>query len=66
LVDNDAAGDRGVPDLAEELVTAQNLSVELAHPGYVARLKRSPDKIHLNDAHLLHRRVSDCAPNQRC
>jgi transposase len=27
--------------------------VELAHPGYVARLKRSPDKTDLSDAHLL-------------
>jgi transposase len=43
----------GAADMAEELATQQNLPVELAHPGYVARLKRSPDKTDLGDAHLL-------------
>ena len=43
----------GAADMAEELATAQHLPVELAHPGYVARLKRSPDKTDLGDAHLL-------------
>src|SRR5262245_62089177 len=43
----------GAADIAEELATEQNLPVELAHPGYVARLKRSPDKTDLSDAHLL-------------
>jgi transposase len=43
----------GAADMAEELATEQNLPVELAHPGYVARLKRSPDKTDLGDAHLL-------------
>ena len=43
----------GAADMAEELATAQQLPVELAHPGYVARLKRSPDKTDLGDAHLL-------------
>ena len=43
----------GAADMADELATAQNLPVELAHPGYVARLKRSPDKTDLSDAHLL-------------
>jgi transposase len=43
----------GAADMAEELATTQNLPVELAHPGYVARLKRSPDKTDLADAHLL-------------
>jgi transposase len=43
----------GAADLAEELATTQSLPVELAHPGYVARLKRSPDKHDLGDAHLL-------------
>jgi transposase len=43
----------GAADMAEELATEQNLPVELAHPGYVARLKRSPDKTDLSDAHLL-------------
>lgn len=43
----------GAADMAEELATTQSLPVELAHPGYVARLKRSPDKHDLGDAHLL-------------
>jgi transposase len=43
----------GAADMAEELAARQNLPVELAHPGYVARLKRSPDKTDLGDAHLL-------------
>jgi transposase len=43
----------GAADMAEELATRQNLPVELAHPGYVARLKRSPDKTDLGDAQLL-------------
>ena len=43
----------GAADMAEELTTQQHLPVELAHPGYVARLKRSPDKTDLADAQLL-------------
>jgi transposase len=43
----------GAADMAEELATEQSLPVELAHPGYVARLKRSPDKTDLGDAQLL-------------
>lgn len=43
----------GSADLAEELVTMRNHTVELAHPGYVNRMKRSPDKHDLGDAHLL-------------
>ena len=43
----------GAADMAEELAARQGLSVELAHPGYVARLKRSPDKTDFSDAHLL-------------
>jgi transposase len=43
----------GAADMAEELAAHQQLPVELAHPGYVARLKRSPDKTDLGDAHLL-------------
>lgn len=43
----------GAADMAEELATEHALPVELAHPGYVARLKRSPDKTDLGDAHLL-------------
>lgn len=43
----------GSADLADELATRRGLPVELAHPGYVARLKRSPDKTDLGDAQLL-------------
>ena len=43
----------GAADLAEELVTHRNLPVQLAHPGYVNRMKRSPDKTDLADAQLL-------------
>jgi transposase len=43
----------GAADMAEELTVKQRLPVELAHPGYVARLKRSPDKTDRGDAWLL-------------
>src|SRR5437870_13691795 len=43
----------GAADLAEELTIRRGLAVDLAHPGYVARLKRSPDKTDLGDAQLL-------------
>ena len=41
----------GAADMAEELIVERKLPVELAHPGYVARLKRSPDKTDFADAH---------------
>ncbi len=43
----------GAADLAEELTTQRNLPVQLAHPGYVNRIKRSPDKTDFGDARLL-------------
>ncbi len=43
----------GAADLAEELATQRRLPMQLAHPGYVHRLKRSPDKTDLGDAQLL-------------
>jgi transposase len=43
----------GAADMAEELSAGEGLPVELAHPGYVSRLKRSPDKTDLGDAQLL-------------
>lgn len=43
----------GAADLAEELVTRRGLSVQLAHPGYVKRMKRSPDKTDVSDSQLL-------------
>ena len=43
----------GTADLAERLVDEAGWSVALAHPGYVHRLKQSPDKTDLSDAQLL-------------
>ena len=43
----------GAADLAEELITKAGWSVDLAHPGYVARIKQSPDKTDFTDARLL-------------
>ncbi|MDD4892248.1 MAG: IS110 family transposase [Phycisphaerae bacterium] len=43
----------GSANLAQELVDESGWSVELAHPGYVARMKGSPDKTDFSDARLL-------------
>ena len=43
----------GSADLAEELVTKAGWLVDLAHPGYVARMKGSPDKTDFSDARVL-------------
>jgi transposase len=43
----------GAADLAEELVSRAGWSVDLAHPGYVNRMKQSPDKSDFSDARLL-------------
>jgi transposase len=43
----------GAANLAEELATLRGLPMELAHPGYVNRMKRSADKTDFGDAHLL-------------
>ena len=43
----------GAADLAEELSSVRQLPLQLAHPGYVSRMKRSPDKTDLGDAQLL-------------
>lgn len=43
----------GAAALADELAAVPGWSIDLAHPGYVARLKQSPDKTDLQDAHLL-------------
>jgi transposase len=43
----------GAADLADELAERAGWSVSLAHPGYVARLKQSPDKSDYADARLL-------------
>ena len=43
----------GAAALADELVTGWQLPVQLAHPGYVNRLKQSPDKTDFGDARML-------------
>ena len=43
----------GAADLAEQLTAEAGWSVSLAHPGYVARMKQSPDKTDFSDARLL-------------
>lgn len=43
----------GAAHLAHELVTKFGWLVEMAHPGYVARIKQSPDKTDYGDARLL-------------
>ncbi len=43
----------GAANLAEQLVQLAGWHVELAHPGYVARMKQTPDKSDFTDAQLL-------------
>lgn len=43
----------GSASFAEELIAQAGWSVDLAHPGYVARIKQSPDKTDWADAKLL-------------
>ena len=43
----------GAADLAEELVSCAGWSVDLAHPGYVQRMKQNPDKTDYQDAQLV-------------
>jgi len=43
----------GAAHLADELIHQASWPVELSHPGYVARLKQSPDKSDFSDAQLL-------------
>lgn len=43
----------GAADLAEELIAKAGWSVDMAHAGYVARIKQSPDKTDFTDARLL-------------
>lgn len=43
----------GAAHLTDELITRAQWPVRLAHPGYVARLKQSPDKSDYGDARLL-------------
>ncbi len=43
----------GAANLADELIAQAGWSVDLAHPGYVARMKQSPDKTDYSDARML-------------
>jgi len=43
----------GAAHLADELAARFEWSIHLAHPGYVARMKQSPDKHDLGDSRLL-------------
>jgi transposase len=43
----------GAANLADELIMRGNWPVQLAHPGFVARMKKSPDKTDRQDAQLL-------------
>ena len=43
----------GAAGLADELIGHARWSVNLAHPGYVARMKQSPDKTDFSDARML-------------
>jgi transposase len=43
----------GSADLADELVGRFGWSVDLAHPGYVRRMKQTPDKTDFTDARVL-------------
>jgi transposase len=43
----------GAADLAEQLVSLAGWHVDLAHPGYVNRMKQNPDKTDYSDARML-------------
>lgn len=43
----------GSANLAEELATKYGWSISLAHPGYVNRMKKTPDKSDFSDSKLL-------------
>lgn len=42
----------GSADLADELVEEAGWSIDLAHPGYMSRMKRGPDKSDFTDSRL--------------
>jgi len=43
----------GAASLADELLQHAGWSIDLAHPGYVERMKRNPDKTDFTDARML-------------
>ena len=43
----------GAADFAEELINNADWNVDLAHPGYVSRMRQNPDKTDYSDARML-------------
>jgi transposase len=43
----------GAADLAQELVDRVGWTIDLAHPGYVARMRQSPDKSDFSDGRMI-------------
>jgi len=43
----------GAADFADKLIECTGWSTSLAHPGFVGRMKQSPDKTDYSDAHVL-------------
>ncbi len=43
----------GAADFAEELICHAEWNVDLAHPGYVSRMRLNPDKTDYSDARML-------------
>ena len=43
----------GAAEMAETLIQLKDWTVNLAHPGYVNRMKQNPDKSDYSDAHML-------------
>jgi transposase len=43
----------GAANLVDELMTKHGWSINLAHPGYVARMKQTPDKTDWSDARVI-------------
>jgi transposase len=43
----------GAADFAEEMIQQAGWSVDLAHPGFVSRMKQNPDKTDFGDARML-------------
>ena len=43
----------GSANIADELITRHGWNLSLAHPGYVNRMKQSPDKSDYSDARML-------------
>ena len=43
----------GAADFAEELINNAEWNVDLAHPGYVSRMRQNPDKTDYSDARML-------------